>query len=127
MLILRLLLRKIGSPSIQERRRAHEVISHLVIEQDMQAYVALMVISDEPCTQLLCQPVHEYFASCHRRNPRWKLCDALQLTLLRQQKTNRQCVDFAFLLKELRLSGALTHIVDAEGKKGGILSRFKSK
>ena len=102
--ILRVLLRKAVAPNLEERRRALAVISHLVIEQDFQAYVAMMVISEEPVTQLLCQPLHEYFIRCHRKNPRWKLSEPLHLALLRQQKAQRQCIDFSFLLKELRLS-----------------------
>ena len=34
----------------------------------------------------LCRPLLEYFRDCRRRNPRWKLCDPLHITLLRQQK-----------------------------------------
>lgn len=60
----------------------------VVRAQEIQAYVAMMVISEEPYTQLLCPPLHEYFVESARRNPRWKLCEPLHLTLLRQQKSN---------------------------------------
>lgn len=108
--VLRVLLKKIGSSNFEERRRALEVVDQLEITQDFQAYVALMVVSEEPTTGYLCKALHSYFQRCLQRNPRWKLCEPLHMTLLRQQKANPKCIDFGFLLKGLRLSGALTHV-----------------
>ena len=126
--VLRALLTKIGSTNFEERRRALDVVSQLEIKQDFQAYVAMMVVSEEPTTGYLCKALHTYFVKCAAKNPRWKLCEPLHMTLLRQQKANPKCIDFAFLLKELRLSGALTHVelTPDTGRRGTLRGRFMS-
>lgn len=123
--VLRVLLKKIGAPNFEERRRALEVVNQLEITQDFQAYVALMVVSEEPTTGYLCKALHSYFQRCLQRNPRWKLCEPLHMTLLRQQKANPKCIDFGFLLKELRVSGALTHVdlTPESGRRGSMSVR----
>ena len=123
--VLRVLLRKIGSTNFEERRRALAVVNQLEIKQDFQAYVAMMVVSDEPTTGYLCKALHSYFQRCLQRNPRWKLCEPLHMTLLRQQKANPKCIDFGFLLKELRLSGALSHVdlTPETGRRGSLSVR----
>jgi len=122
--VLRVLLRKIRSTNFDERRRALAVVSQLEIKQDFQAYVALMVVSEETETGYLCQALHEYFQMRMRKNPRWKLCEPLHATLLRQQKAHPKCIDFGFLLKELRLSGALTHVAIPAQSPRSVLGRF---
>lgn len=97
----------------------------LEITQDFQAYVALMVVSEEPTTGHLCNALQSNFQRCLQRNPRWKLCEPLHMTLLRQQKANPKCIDFGFLLKDLRLSGALSHVdlVPESGGRGSLSVR----
>ena len=87
--------------------KALECIS---ISRDVQAKSALSLLSDDPASDYLCRPIHEYFVKCQRENQRWKLSEQLHVVLLRQADGNHGCISLSFLLKELRLSGALTHV-----------------
>ena len=67
-----------------------------------QVSTVLKVLSaSNPASSYLCKGVVEYFRSCQRRNPRWKLAEPIHVLLLRQAELEQQkCIDLQFILTE---------------------------
>lgn len=67
-----------------------------------QVSTVLKVLSAaDPASSYLCKGVVEYFRSCQRRNPRWKLAEPIHVLLLRQAELEQQkCIDLQFILTE---------------------------
>lgn len=58
----------------------------------------------------VCPSAFSVAAADMKKNPQYKLPEPIHVALLRQQAAYPKVIDFSFLLKELRLHGALRHL-----------------
>jgi len=108
--LVTLLLSRLVTRNVDQRQCALSVVNQLEITEDYQVCTVLAVLSaSNPAGSFLCRGVMEYFRSCLRRNPRWKLPESLHVLLLRQAEADKNNIDLGYILSCLGLSGALAH------------------